>query len=99
MAHHYEGDDLIVRKVRVGDMENNTYVLECPETHEAVLVDACFEADAILTAAEGATVVAIVETHGHADHVQALREVKDRLGVNLFAHPADDYPTPIDRGW
>ena len=38
-AHHYEGDDLIVRKIRVGDLENNVYVLEDPATHDALLVD------------------------------------------------------------
>jgi glyoxylase-like metal-dependent hydrolase (beta-lactamase superfamily II) len=97
MAHHYEGDDLIVRKVEVGTMENNTYFLECPETHQALLVDGCFDADAILAAGEGAEVVAIVQTHGHADHVQALPELKHRLGVDVCAHPGDNYPVPVDR--
>lgn len=97
MTHHYEGDDLIVRKLRVGEMENNTYVLECPETHEALLVDGCFEADEIVRGCEGAAVIAIVQTHGHMDHVQALPELKERLGVPVYAHPGEDYPVPIDR--
>lgn len=96
MKHHYEGDDLIVRKIEVGDMENNTYVLECPETHDALLVDACFEPAEILAACEGARIVGIVQTHGHMDHVQALPELKQRLGVPVYAHPAEDYPVPID---
>lgn len=94
--HHYEGPDLIVRKLRVGDMENNTYVLEDPSSHEALLVDGCFEADVILAGLAGANVVAIVQTHGHFDHVQALPELKTTLGVPVHAHPADDYPIPID---
>jgi glyoxylase-like metal-dependent hydrolase (beta-lactamase superfamily II) len=97
VGHHYEGNDLIVRRVEVGPMENNTYYLECPETHEALLVDGCFEADAILAMGEGAQVVAIVQTHGHSDHVQALGELKERLGVPVCAHPADRYPIPVDR--
>lgn len=96
MAHHYEGEDLIVRKVRVGDMENNTYILECPETHEALLVDGCFETDKILDAAAGTTIVGIVQTHGHFDHVQALPELTEKVGVAVHAHPGEDYPVQID---
>jgi glyoxylase-like metal-dependent hydrolase (beta-lactamase superfamily II) len=96
MKHHYEGGDLIIRKIRVGDMENNTYVLECPATHDALLVDGCFEADKILRDAEGANVVGIVQTHGHGDHVRALPELKERLRVPVHAHPAEDYPVAVE---
>ena len=96
MTHHYEGNDLIVRKIRVGTMENNTYVLECPETHDALLVDGCFEPEKILKAAEGANIVGIVQTHGHHDHVEALPELKRTLGVPVYAHPGESYPVDID---
>lgn len=97
MAHHYEGDDLIVRKIEVGQMENNTYILECPETHEALLVDGCFEPEEILEGAKGANVVAIIQTHGHGDHVQALPQLVESLDVPVAAHPGDDYPVPIQQ--
>ncbi len=96
MTHHYEGADLIVRKIEVGDMENNVYVLECPHTHDAFLVDASFEADKILAQAEGANITGILMTHGHFDHVQVLGELKERLAVPVYAHPGDEYPIPID---
>lgn len=96
MTHHYEGADLIVRKIEVGNFENNVYVLECPETHDALIVDGCFDADAIIVGARGANVVGIIQTHGHQDHVQALRELKERLGVPIYAHEGDDYPVPVD---
>ncbi len=96
MAHHYEGDDLIIRKIEVGDMGNNVYILEDPDTHEALIVDGCFEPDTILSAAGDARVVGIVQTHGHPDHIQALAELKDRLGVPVYAHPGDGYPVAID---
>ena len=97
MAYHYEGDDLIVRKIRVGEMENNVYVLECPETRDALLVDACFEPDQILSAAQGANIVGIVQTHAHFDHIQALPALKEKLGVPVYAQPGEDYPVPIAR--
>jgi glyoxylase-like metal-dependent hydrolase (beta-lactamase superfamily II) len=94
---HYEGDDLVVRKVEVGDMENNVYVLECPETHDSLIVDGCFEPETILMATEGTTVVGILQTHGHRDHVQALPRLVDELSVPVHAHPGDSYPVRIDR--
>ena len=96
MSHHYEGNDLIVRKIEVGTMENNVYVLECPETHRSFIVDGCFETERIVSAADGTQVVGILQTHGHFDHVQALAELKEALDVPVHAHPGDDYPVPID---
>jgi glyoxylase-like metal-dependent hydrolase (beta-lactamase superfamily II) len=96
VTHHYEGGDLIVRKIEVGTMENNVYVLECPETHDAFIVDGCFEPEKILEGAAGANVIGILQTHGHGDHVQALPDLKESLGVPVHAHPGDDYPIPID---
>jgi glyoxylase-like metal-dependent hydrolase (beta-lactamase superfamily II) len=96
VAHHYEGDDLIVRKIGVGSMGNNVYVLECPETHDAFLVDGCFEPEAIIAGTGGANVVGILQTHGHMDHVQALPELVERLKVPVYAHPGDSYPVPVD---
>jgi glyoxylase-like metal-dependent hydrolase (beta-lactamase superfamily II) len=95
MLHHYEGADLIVRKIEVGDMENNVYVLECPETHQSLIVDGCFEPETILAAADGTDVVGILQTHGHRDHVQALPHLVKALGVPVHAHSGDDYPVPV----
>ena len=97
MSHHYEGDDLIVRKIEVGTMENNVYVLECPTTHQSLIVDGCFEPEKILDAAKDTEVVGILQTHGHMDHVQALPDIRENLGAPIFAHPADSYPVPIDQ--
>jgi glyoxylase-like metal-dependent hydrolase (beta-lactamase superfamily II) len=96
MKFHHQGEDLIIRKIRVGDMENNTYVLECPVTHEAMLVDGCFEPDRILEESTGANLVGIVQTHGHGDHVQALPDLKRELSLPVYAHPGESYPVEID---
>lgn len=97
MGHHYEGDDLIVRKIEVGTMENNVYVLECPETHDALLIDGCFEPEKITDGCDGADVIAIVQTHGHGDHIAALPELVEQLGVEVWAHAGESYPVKIDK--
>jgi glyoxylase-like metal-dependent hydrolase (beta-lactamase superfamily II) len=94
---HYAGDDVNVHKIEVGDMGNNVYILECPETHESLVIDGCFEAERILEAASATKVVGIVQTHGHSDHVQALPEIKEALGVEVMAGSGDDFPVQVAR--
>jgi len=84
-----------IRTLSVGPMDNNVYLLVCPTTAESVLVDAADEADRILKEAEGTTVRCILQTHGHRDHVQALRAVKDALGVPLGVHEGDAAMLPV----
>lgn len=96
MTHHYQGDDLIIRKLEIGSMENNVYILECPDTHDSFIVDGCFEPDQVIAGAAGTNVTGILQTHGHFDHVQALPELKKRLDVPVHAHAGEDYPVAID---
>src|ERR1700742_2116871 len=79
------GDDMDVRrlpgltiaKLAVGPMSNNAYLLRCTETDEGLLIDAANEADRLseLVRFEGPAVSAVLTTHRHADHWQALEAV------------------------
>ena len=86
-------NDSIVRiacKV-VGPIETNCYILSCPETRKAVIVDPGGDAD-VIEAYIGETrlePVEIVSTHGHSDHVAAVAELKERYGVPFAVHEAD----------
>lgn len=86
---------LQVTRLSVGPMDNNVYVLIDPATRESIVVDAANEADRILRAVEGTTVRYILQTHGHADHVQALAEVKEATQAPVAVHPADAAMLPI----
>lgn len=76
-------------KLAVGPYDNDSYVVACADTGSAVVVDAAAEADRILEACEGLEVVSVPTTHGHLDHIGALDEVKDELGVPWLMHTAD----------
>ena len=89
---------LTITKVATPPFENNCYVLRCTATGDTLLVDAAGDAPQLL-ALGGDRLVAVVETHNHWDHVQALAEVKDASGAPVLAHEADadDLPVPTDR--
>jgi len=66
--------------------EVNSYVIHAPEGD--IVVDAGAEPEKILGATR-APVAAILVTHGHADHVEALEFVRGETGVPVYMHPAD----------
>ena len=78
-----------VRKFSVGPMDNNVYLLIDQATRDTLLIDAANDAPRILAETDGLNVRAILTTHGHGDHWQALAEVADATGAPVWLHPAD----------
>lgn len=73
-------------RLSMGGFEVNSYVVHAPEGD--IVVDAGAEPEKILGAVR-APVVAILVTHGHADHVSALEDVRRETGATVYMHPAD----------
>jgi glyoxylase-like metal-dependent hydrolase (beta-lactamase superfamily II) len=91
---------LTIVKLAVGPMDNNAYLLRCTETDEGLLIDAANEADRLreLVAFEGDPVSAILTTHQHFDHWQALAETAEFAGAAVYAgeEDADELPVAVD---
>ncbi len=91
---------LTIAKLAVGPMDNNAYLLRCTASGEGLLIDAANEADRLreLVRYEGPPVSAILTTHRHADHWQALAEMVTDAGAAVYAGDpdADDLPVAVD---
>ncbi len=70
----------------MGDLEVNSYVVYAP--HGDLIVDAGAEPEKILASLKQ-PVAAILITHGHRDHVDALDEVRRETNAPVYMHPAD----------
>ena len=92
-----ELDRLTLRKLAVGPMDNNAYLLVDRSTGEGLLVDAANEAGRLLELIGDTPLATVVTTHRHGDHWQALREVVDRTGARTVAHELDapELPVPV----
>jgi glyoxylase-like metal-dependent hydrolase (beta-lactamase superfamily II) len=92
-----EINGLTLTKIAVGEMNNNAYLLR-DTTGQALLIDAAAEPARLLEMIGDTPVVKIVTTHQHADHWQALAELKAATGAVTVAHPADapGIPVPTD---
>jgi hydroxyacylglutathione hydrolase len=71
----------------LGEWQTNCYILSC--RGKSLIVDPAAEADRILAAVAGTTVKAILLTHAHRDHIQALEVVRQATGAPVGIHPAD----------
>jgi glyoxylase-like metal-dependent hydrolase (beta-lactamase superfamily II) len=69
------------------EVDNNVWLVG--DDHEVLVVDAAHDAAAILAAVGGRRVVAIVCTHGHNDHVNAVGDLVSATGATASLHPAD----------
>ena len=95
-THAYQpASGLSVKKLSVGPFDNNVYVISDTASGDALIVDGAADAERILREIEDLRVLGIVETHGHADHVQALPDLVSALKVPVYAHAGDAARMPV----
>jgi hydroxyacylglutathione hydrolase len=81
-------DILIVKKLVVGPIASNCYIVGSESTKEGMIIDPGADAKEILRTAErlGLEIKLIVLTHRHPDHVGAAAQVKEDTGADVAAH-------------
>ena len=82
-----------IQKLTLGLYQTNTYLLT--NDTEAVVIDPGYEADTILDALAGKTLKAILLTHGHFDHVGAVKELVAETGCDVYIHAAEATMPPM----
>jgi hydroxyacylglutathione hydrolase len=82
---------LIIDRVAVGPFATNCYIVGSEESKQGIIIDPGDEAGVILgrVAGLGLDIKLIILTHGHIDHVGALKAVKEATGAEMAIH-ADD---------
>ncbi len=86
-----EFDDLYIKKIVLGQLATNCYLLGCQKTKEAIVIDPAEPNDLILTqlAKDGFSLKYIINTHGHADHIGGNEMLKEKYSAKLLIHRLD----------
>lgn len=84
---------LEIKRLTLGMVSTNAYLIGDTETNTAVLIDPVDDAETILAAANDAgwTIKLILATHAHFDHVLASKALHDQTGAPFWCH-ADCVP-------
>jgi glyoxylase-like metal-dependent hydrolase (beta-lactamase superfamily II) len=91
---------MIFRQLFEPDSSTYTYLLGCPETRQAVLIDPAIDTvDRDLAVLEelDLELAYTVETHHHADHLTGARVLREKTGCKV-AYPAVERPECADVG-
>ncbi len=103
---------MILKNLVVGPLATNCYIVGSESSKEGMIIDPGAEAEVILRNVKdlGLEIRSIVLTHGHIDHIGALKEVKEATGAEVAIHTDDaqalqknsvstllglSYPTPL----
>lgn len=92
-------DEVEIRKVTVGPMDNNSYLLTCRSSGEQLLVDAADDPDRLLAlvreGSRSARLDVVVTTHAHPDHHRALESIHAVTGARHVCGAADAGQMPV----
>ena len=82
---------MIIEKVVVGPFASNCYVVGSESDKKGMIIDPGDEAEEILSKVENLAldIKYIALTHGHIDHIGALKKIKEATGAEVAVH-ADD---------
>ena len=85
-------DKIIIKQIPIGPLQVVTYLVACPRTKEAVIIDPAGEEEQLyaMVEEEEVNVKYILNTHGHPDHVLANQSLKVLLDAPTCMHEADD---------
>ena len=75
----------------LGAYQTNCYIIHDESSKNCCVIDPGYDADVILDKLDslGLSLEAILLTHGHFDHVGAVKELASEIGCHVYIHPDD----------
>ena len=82
---------LKLHTLALGNYQTNCYIIHEDQADTCIVIDPGFQAEDILRELQGLglTLAAILLTHGHFDHVGAVKTLAAETGCQVFLHPEE----------
>lgn len=79
------------KRIPVGPLAMNCYLIKCTVTEELMIVDPGDEVERLWEIVQdwGGNLASIVLTHGHFDHILQLKQFQQLSGLKALAHAGD----------
>jgi hydroxyacylglutathione hydrolase len=92
-------DDLIIEILELGPFFVNSYIVGDNKSKKGIIIDPGWDAQEIMRFVErlGLKIENIVITHGHADHIVALDDLRRHFGIRVMIGEKDA-PMLVDPG-
>ena len=80
-----------VRTLPLGAYQTNCYIAWGEDSDDCIVIDPGYNPETVLFAAKqlGKEIAGILLTHGHFDHVGAVRGIAEKTGCPVYIHPGD----------
>lgn len=83
--------DIIVKSIRSGDIENNTYIVYKKGSKSGLVIDPSHGLESIENAIKVAELeeIAVLLTHGHFDHAESSSQLQKKFGAKVYISRED----------
>ena len=89
---------LYLKQIELGPLQNFVYLIGCPETREAAVVDPGWDVPRILDAAaqDEMKITKILITHTHFDHINGVEEMMRATDAQVIVHKKEMEAVPVE---
>lgn len=82
----YTFDNIIIKKLPLGQMQTNCFIIENKENALLTIIDPGSECERIIAELGDKKIDKIILTHGHFDHIMAVNDLVEKYNAELYLH-------------